>query len=78
MTEYSRVKPELLRELEDIVGSKSISVLGEDLVKYGKDESLEPPHTPEVIVYPMSTGQISSVMKLASTNNVPVTPDGCS
>jgi glycolate oxidase len=76
MTDYSRVTPAFLRELEGIVGPKGISVLGEDLVKHSKDESLEPPHTPEVIVYPLSTGEISSVMKLASIHNIPVTPQG--
>jgi FAD/FMN-containing dehydrogenase len=74
MTDYGKVTPAFLRQLEEVVGSKGISVIGEDLVKHSKDESLEPPHTPEVIVYPLSTGEISSVMKLASTNNIPVTP----
>jgi glycolate oxidase len=76
MTEYAKVTPAILRELEAILGVKSISILGEDLVKYGKDESLEPAHTPEVIVYPMNTGEISTVMKLAYNNNIPVTPQG--
>jgi glycolate oxidase len=76
MTNYGRVTPAILRELESIVGSKSLSILSEDLEKHSKDESLEPPHTPEVIVYPMSTGEISTVMKLASANNIPVTPQG--
>jgi glycolate oxidase len=70
------VNPAILRELESIVGSKSLSILSEDLEKHSKDESLEPPHPPEVIVYPMSTNEISAVMKLASTYNIPVTPQG--
>jgi glycolate oxidase len=76
MTNYCKVTKEILQELEGIVGSKSISILSEDLEKHSKDESLEPPHTPEVILYPMSTGEISAVMKLASTYNIPVTPQG--
>jgi len=76
MTQYSKITPSHLHELEAIVGAKSISVLSEDLVKYSKDESLEPPHAPEVVVYPMNTDEISSVMKLAYSNNIPVTPQG--
>ena len=76
MTNYCKVTQEILQELEGIVGSKSISILSEDLEKHSKDESLEPPHTPEVILYPMSTGEISAVMKIASTYNIPVTPQG--
>jgi glycolate oxidase len=76
MTNYCSVTQEIVRELESIVGPKSLSILREDLEKHSKDESLEPPHIPDVIVYPMNTGEISAVMKLASAYNIPVTPQG--
>jgi len=76
MTKFSPVTSDILQQLEEIVGSKGLSTLSQDLEKYSKDESLEPPHAPEVIVHPKTTSEISAIMKLASTYNISVTPQG--
>ncbi len=76
MSPYQKLTPNHLEKLQKIVGSKNVTTLSEDLLKYSKDESLEPPHEPEAIVYPMSTAEISSVMRLAYQNSIPVTPQG--
>jgi glycolate oxidase len=75
MSEYGRVTPEIRRKLEEIVGSSSISD-SEDLEKHAIDESLEPPHPPEVVLRPRSTEEVSAVMELAFEERIPVTPQG--
>jgi glycolate oxidase len=76
MIEYGTVTPEILRKLEGIVGEKNVSTSDEDLEKHSLDESLEPPHRPEVVVRPGDTGEVSAVMRLASEHRIPVTPQG--
>jgi len=74
--EYGRVTPEIRRRLEEIVGAEYVSDADEDLEKHGVDESLEPPHPPEVVVRPASTEEVSAVMRLAYEERIPVTPQG--
>jgi len=76
MIEYGKVTPEILKKLEGIVGEKNVSTSDEDLEKHSLDESLEPPHRPEVVVKPGDTGEVSAVMRLASEHRIPVTPQG--
>ncbi|RLI08201.1 2-hydroxy-acid oxidase, partial [Candidatus Bathyarchaeota archaeon] len=76
MDEYGRVTPEIRRRLEEIVGAEYVSDADEDLEKHGVDESLEPPHPPEVVVRPASTEEVSAVMRLAYEERIPVTPQG--
>ena len=76
MTEYGRINPEIRRKLEGIVGARYVSDTAEDLEKHAIDESLEPPHPPEVVVSPASTDEVSAVMALAHEERIPVTPQG--
>jgi glycolate oxidase len=76
MDEYGKVTPEIRSRLEEIVGARYVSESAEDLEKHAIDESLEPPHPPEVVVSPASTGEVSAIMKLAHAERVPVTPQG--
>ena len=74
MPEYGQVTQELRGKLEEIVGDKHVSESPEDLEKHAIDESLEPPHPPEVVVSPGSTEEVSAVMRLAYSERIPVTP----
>ena len=76
MSEYGRVTPEIRRRLEEIVGSSNVSDSSEDLEKHAIDESLEPPHPPEVVLRPRSTEEVSAVMGHAFEERIPVTPQG--
>jgi glycolate oxidase len=76
MPEYGQVTQELRRKLEEIVGARHVSESPEDLEKHAIDESLEPPHPPEVVVSPGSTEEVSAVMRLAHSERIPVTPQG--
>lgn len=76
MVNYGRVTLYLKKRLEDIVSEKYVSDAPEDLEKYSKDESLTPPHPPEIVVKPVSVEEVSAIMKLAYENLIPVTPQG--
>lgn len=76
MSKYSKVTPEILSELELIVGKVNVSTTPEDIEKYSVDESPLEPHPPEVVVKPFSTEEIQKVLKLANEFTVPVTPMG--
>ncbi len=70
------LKPEVISQLERIVGKDSILTAKEDLATYAYDGTTTWSHAPEVVVLPTSTNQISQILKLASTNRIPVTPRG--
>ena len=76
MAKYSRVTPEVRSGLEAIVGLKNVSSSTEDLEKHAIDESLEPPHPPEVVVRPLRVAEVSAIMELANKELVPVTAQG--
>jgi glycolate oxidase len=76
MAEYSRVSSEIRQRIEDIVGVENVLDSNEDLEKHGIDESLEPPHYPEIVVKPSSSSEVSAIMKLAFAKRIPVTPQG--
>jgi glycolate oxidase len=76
MTEYGKVTPEIRSRLVEIVGEENVSDTKDILEKHGIDESLEPPHPPEIVVYASSTDDVSEVMKVAYEARIPVTPQG--
>lgn len=63
------------RELIAIVGEDRATDRPEDLVAY----SLEPhvmEHRPELVLYPLTTEEVSSIMKVAYRETIPVVPRG--
>jgi len=69
-------KPEIIKQLEAIVGKDSVLTAKEDLATYAYDGTTTWSHPPDVVVLPTTTSQISSIMKLANENRIPVTPRG--
>ena len=76
MDEYGQLTQQIKEELEAIVGEANVSIRTDDLEKHAIDESLEPPHPPQVVVKPRSTEQVSEVFKIAYREKIPVTPQG--
>lgn len=60
----------------DIVGRDGILEDEESLQRHSHDESLLPPHPPEVVVRPSSAGEVSRILRLAYEERIPVTPQG--
>ena len=77
MAEYNQLTPELIAELENIVGGDNC-LTGEDINEdYSHDEMpIYGTHMPDAVVLPANTNEVSAIMKLASANNIPVTVRG--
>ncbi|MBM3300658.1 MAG: FAD-binding oxidoreductase, partial [Deltaproteobacteria bacterium] len=63
------------KELTAIVGSERSSDRPEDLVIYSMDPYVEE-HLPDIVLFPLSTEEVSSIMKVAYREAVPVTARG--
>ncbi|MBK5092045.1 MAG: FAD-binding oxidoreductase [Actinobacteria bacterium] len=61
-------------ELEKIVGKEWVSDDPVILIGYSRDQSLETAHSPNLVVLPESTEQVSRILKLANRYGVAVTP----
>lgn len=79
--QYSAVTPEIIAELEKILGKKWVISGDGDMDKlepYSHDEIAEKSyaHLPDVVIKPRTAAEIAAVMKLANRANIPVTPRG--
>ncbi len=62
--------------LREIVGPERMSTGESVLDLHGKDESFHDRQRPEVVIWPLSTEEISRTLKLANRKRIPVTPWG--
>ncbi|MDQ1237822.1 MAG: glycolate oxidase [Thermodesulfobacteriota bacterium] len=69
------MKQNILDELVSCVGKGRASYAPEDLVAYSYDPFIEE-HRPDIVVYPLSTEEVSAVMKVAYRESIPVVPRG--
>jgi glycolate oxidase len=67
---------ELIVAFTNIVGKENILIQKEDLIEYGHDETETIQHTPEIVLKPGNTNQISSIMALCNQHQIIVTPRG--
>jgi glycolate dehydrogenase FAD-linked subunit len=65
----------ILAELQRVVGAKSVLSRPEDLVLYEYDGSVEKAR-PEAVVFPSSTAEVVSLVKLAVKHDVPIVGRG--
>jgi glycolate oxidase len=70
------LKPEIVDRLKQILGKDSVSVAKEDMVAYSYDATATWRSLPEAVVWPVSTQQISEILRLANENTIPVTSRG--
>ena len=63
------------QSLKDIVGDENFTDSLIDRIAYAKDAS-EHQHRPDAAVWPISTQQVSDIMKLANREKFPVVPRG--
>ena len=79
VTKYKPVTPEICQEIIDIVGEYNIIFDDNNkLEPYSHDEVADRSYAsfPEIVVKPTTTEQISTIMKLANKEMIPVTPRG--
>ena len=70
------MEPDIVARLKDIVGLENILTNKEDLYTYSYDGTSQWFHTPDVVVLPTTTQQISRILNLANEYKIPVTPRG--
>ncbi|MCQ2052789.1 MAG: FAD-binding oxidoreductase [archaeon] len=69
------VEQNIIDQVEKAVGTDGYSVRFADLYTYGFDASIF--HTtPDIVIQPRSTEQVSEIMKIANANRIPVVPRG--
>ena len=70
------LETKLISQLEKIIGKEAVLTAKEDLNAYSYDGTAIWAHMPDVVVLPMTTEQVSQILKLANENRIPVTPRG--
>lgn len=63
-------------ELVKITGPEYVFTDSESLEKYGQDETEDLVFLPHIVVKPANAQEISSIIRLAIENKIPVTPRG--
>jgi glycolate oxidase len=71
---YGSITPEILAELARIVGDAQVLVDGDELARYGRDETEDLVFAPDVVVRPADTEQVSAILRLSARARIPVTP----
>ena len=71
-----RLTPELIKNLEAIVGGDAVLTGANDLAVYGVDGTTHCKGHPEVVVFPSTTEHISQIMALSDVHEIPVTVRG--
>lgn len=77
MTEYNELTPELISQLQAIVGEEDCHV-GENISEdYSHDEMpIYGTKMPEAVCFPSDTEEVAAIMKLCNENKIPVTVRG--
>ena len=76
---YQPVTPEVVKELQAVVGKKNLIFGDAELLRsYSHDEVAGPEYArmPEVVVKPATAREVSQILKIANRHRVPVTPRG--
>ena len=73
---YGKVTPVILAKLSAIVGADHVLTDADSIAICSRDETEDLSFPPDVVVRPGSTGEVSSIMKLATQERIPVTPRG--
>ncbi|MBD80666.1 MAG: FAD-binding oxidoreductase [Crocinitomicaceae bacterium] len=73
---YNTITPSHIEELKTIVGKDYVYIDSETLENYAQDETEDLKFPPEVVLKPANAEEIARVLKLANTENIPVTPIG--
>lgn len=71
-----QITAEIISQLTEIVGQNYIFTDEETRKNYGHDETEDYNFPPAVLIKPANTAEISSILKLANLNLIPVTPIG--
>jgi glycolate oxidase len=76
MASFNPVTPEIAAHLKEIVGNENLLLEKYDLEPYSHDETEDLSFYPEAVVKPLTTAEISEIMRLCHDRNIPVTTRG--
>ena len=68
--------PDLIDELREVVGLDGVLSAHSDLVVYECDGFVIEKNSPDVVVFPRTTQQVSEIVRLANKHRVPFVPRG--
>lgn len=68
--------PDWLDEMQRLLPGERVSTRRADREAAGRDESTLPPVVPEAVAWPLSTGEVASLVTVAYEHGVPVTARG--
>lgn len=68
--------PEILQQLQRIVGEDRVKTDHDSLQHWGKDYTKHFDPNPTAIVFPTSTEQVQQIVQLANQHNIVITPSG--
>jgi D-lactate dehydrogenase (cytochrome) len=71
----SDIRKGLIAELEAVLGNRCTTHPAQ-IEQHSHSESWHPPGDPDVVVFPLTTDEVSSVMRAADRHGVPVVPFG--
>ncbi|HEX8270369.1 MAG TPA: FAD-linked oxidase C-terminal domain-containing protein [Flavobacterium sp.] len=74
--EYTTITAEMIGQLQAIVGQSFVFIDAGTRNDYGHDETEDFVFPPAVVIKPETPEEVSTIMRLASENNIPVTPIG--
>src|SRR5215468_1156516 len=70
---YNKVTIHEVTELIALMDAERVSLREADLNLHARDQSFHKAHPPEVIVWPITTEEVSRVLKFANEARIPVT-----
>lgn len=76
---YNPITEEIARKIKNICGDKFVIFYDKEKLKdYSHDEIPEKKYSvsPELVVKPSNTSEISKILKIANQNHIPITPRG--
>ncbi len=73
---FNTVTPAILESLKNIVGNEYVFADDESLKNYGHDETEDLSFLPSVVVKPRKAEEISAILKICNSENIPLTPRG--
>jgi D-lactate dehydrogenase (cytochrome) len=76
MPSYTQLTEQHIQNLKAMVSTDRATTADADLQQHARDQSFHPPSQPEIVLYPETTAEVSSILRYANTHHFPVTPWG--
>ena len=76
MPSYGAVTPAVAKAIRSCLSDPSGSLRMRELDAFGRDKSMHPPSSPQLVALPRTTGEVAAVLQICNQHRVPVTPRG--